>query len=229
MRSARQMVEDGLPWFSTALAAASAAVPGAQFFTEGAPPLFPLSAALVSLIGAFIVLFVLWPSRRRTVRRRVVLSTFIAGLVFLMAYWVVLPDWTASPPDEQAGPRWQVGFGHASWSLTELGRSRLDETPGATNTDLLLQVAGFQDGGPDRIWKKSTINAAGTILVVLYMSGFAAWTTSFALLGRRYFSTRSSRPADDKAEKKDDAPLLSVEVTLNRKKKARRWIGAARR
>jgi hypothetical protein len=48
----------------------------------------------------------------------------------------------------------------------------------------MMHGTGFQEGGPQSIWKPWTINVAGGVLIALYFSCFMVWTAGFKCLAR---------------------------------------------
>jgi hypothetical protein len=178
---------DSIKWFG---AATGALVPAWDFFKHDVPPLFPeigllmcaVSGAIAIVVSAYI------PSRPKPIHglqaivwRGTILIVMSLGV--LISYRILLESWTVLEPQSYQ-QRFQVGFGVVDWSLTNLGQEMKHAGNIRVADDLMLAGHAFRPGGPATIWKQSTIDSAGLILILLYVVGFVLWTTGFALLSK---------------------------------------------
>lgn len=171
-------------------AAGGVAVPGAQFFTDNAPPLFPKAALVTAIIGVAL-LCVIWayapPRSRKTTALAVPLRLSLVLLpiaVILMIGLVIIDHWTTSTaPGRKISV--QLGFGSAAWSLTPDGQECLAQSNGSIER-CLLREAAYSEHGPERLWKPWTVYCAGILLIALYLLSFSAWTVALGIIAKYY-------------------------------------------
>jgi hypothetical protein len=75
--------------------------------------------------------------------------------------------------------RIQIGFGMLDWTLTDAS-SPSDQRP----IDVLMNHGSVDQDRAMKYWKPWTVYAAGTSLIVLYLSGFSLWTAAFGIFAR---------------------------------------------
>jgi hypothetical protein len=161
---------------------AGVATPAALWFSTYTPPLFPgiafVTAGLSTVIAATIPKRN--PDRTGSTVKTWILAAIAIGLLttYILAFQLTT---VAVPPDDDK--RLQIGFGKAAFSLTDVGRSWTRDRPSISPEEMLMNEAAFSPGGVYKIWNKPSVAAAGALLIVLYLVGFATWTAAFAMLG----------------------------------------------
>jgi hypothetical protein len=185
-------LQSSLAWFASAT---GTVVPAWGFFKNWAPPLFPVIGILLAPMSAALIYFV---SQQRTAGSkllRIGMTLLGLGIVQIIAYVVLLPQWAVMDPAEN---HWyQVGFGLSDWSLTDVGRFDKARVPDATAGHLMLIEAAFSPDGPKKIWKPWSIAAAGTVLLLLFVGGFIFWTSGFACLAKHKSSVQANASPND--------------------------------
>jgi hypothetical protein len=161
-------------------------VPGYQFFTSFPPPLFPgISLITAGLSSAILFIVLAWrpkADRRSAAMPRVVhvAGRYIGSAVLLLVFYVLLFGFTTI--GAPSGKRLQIGFGRATWSLTDAGRDWVKTQPTITVVQMVTNEAAFEQDRIGILWTTWSINLAGALLILLFVLCFASWTTGFALL-----------------------------------------------
>lgn len=106
------------------------------------------------------------------------------AIVTLIVYSVLLNLWSVVDPQTER-VRFQIGFGLADWSLTDLGRRVKSQFPSLTAAQLLMTDKGFHMGGSTGIWERWSVYSAGFLLIGLYLAAFISWTIALALSAAR--------------------------------------------
>jgi hypothetical protein len=171
-------------------------LPGVSFFLGWAPPGF--SAVTLLCGGGAVAIFLLRFSKPNAgpdgVRRgaRAVAVAIILAMVycFLFSYVTV-----GSPAPRTERARYQVGFGLATFSLTDVASAFAKEHPDYTKEDLMLAFGAYTDGATSRIWKTWSIFTAGGALTVLFALTYYSWTSGLAWLAHSLKSPGRRRAA----------------------------------
>lgn len=175
-----------LQWIAGIAGGVGTLVPGASFFTQQAPPLFAPVGLLTSAAAVAVLIrrYLQAPHGTRTMKtvaRLIVLSLVLAGAyVFALDYLTVLP------PSGRPGPRVQIGFGMAPWSLTPeaLGLVADPKLDLKTPQDLMLAFGAYPGGSgtTSQIWRPWTIGTSGGLLIALFLCGFICLASGFGTL-----------------------------------------------
>lgn len=171
------------------------AVPGYQFFTSFPPPLFPgISLITAALSAAVLVIVIAWRPKaddRLDGMPPVVRlgGRFIGSAVLLLILYILLLQFTTI--ETSSGKRLQIGFGQASWSLTEAGRDWIKAQPTITVGQMVADEAASNQDRISILWTARSIYLAGVLLVVLFVLCFLIWTTGFALLAKHQNLTQA--------------------------------------
>ncbi|MDH5415063.1 MAG: hypothetical protein OEW87_13085 [Flavobacteriaceae bacterium] len=165
-------------------------VPGYAFFTSYPPPLFPEISIVISALSILIIIAAFRYKPKQIAETyglplfvKIAIILIVAALVILVFYVIFLQNWTVLDP-QSSEVRFQIGFGKCSCGLTEAGLMLKEKFPNETVRDWMLREAAFRSNGPNIIWKSCAINAAGIILILIYLLGFILWTSGFSLLAR---------------------------------------------
>lgn len=161
-------------------------LPGIAYWRESAPPLLGAWSFLVT--GVALALLVYGYSKRLVPQHipRSALRYILAAMVLAIAYGVCL-RYTTVQHSKRKGPRYQIGFHTFDWSVKDPEeKGRLSKSMGKelTAEELMNAYGAFNPGGPEKVWKFWTIIVAGTLLLLLFVSGFIFWTYGLALLAR---------------------------------------------
>lgn len=185
-----KQLNEALKWLALLAAGIGSSMPGITFFTEYAPPLLEGWSLLVTALAIPILFFGYFrPFRSRRLLRLALVSVVFA-VVLLIVYSVLLNMTTVRPPAPRGGARFQVGWGKAVWGLQPAAREVVEADGSLSVQELMLLFAGYQEGGPEKIWKVWVIVLFGVLLTVVFVTAFFLWTYGFALLAQ-FLSVRS--------------------------------------
>src|SRR5437762_2149218 len=127
-------------------AASGAGLPALSYFTTFAPPLFA-GASLITggLAAAILVIAAAWKTKDGaavpgSVKTAVI--CLVAALASLIAYSLLLQFTTVVGP-ESDGARYQIGFGRAEFSLTDVAKGHLKHNPTLQPKQLMMYEAAF--------------------------------------------------------------------------------------
>jgi hypothetical protein len=160
-----------------------AGLPALSYFKDYAPPLFAGASVIITALAAAILL-VATPRKAQPGSNKLVITYLSLALALLIAYALFLTFTTVVGPDNN-GARYQIGFGRAQFSLTDVARGYLRDDPTLQPKDLMLYEKAFDQGRIPILWQTWSVYAAGLILIVVYFFGFIFWTIGFALLAKR--------------------------------------------
>jgi hypothetical protein len=169
--------------------AATASAPLWSVFPD-APPLVPYGRPTVAAACAVLLVVVFMrprvgrTCRERTTRLRWAVLWLGAALVLLSVYNMLLNELTVLEPQTYK-TRFQVGFGRAEWSLTDVGRAMVREHPLWTPEQLMLGAGAFQSNtGAMLVWQPWSVRIAGLVLVGVYFPLFVSWIMAVAIAAR---------------------------------------------
>ena len=199
-------VEQGLKVASRLAAGAGALVPLLSPIIAVAPPLFPVIGSVISAVAAAVVIAVSLYQFRRPSRKAGLPTGVRRGLVFIclaiaaIALYALLLD-SCSVDVPGRSTRVQVGFGTRQWTLTRAANEVKARSPELDSPYvLMLSMGGFEPGGVYRIWRKSTVYAAGSLTMLAFLAAAVLWTLGWSLLGRAIGEARGKAvpagPAD---------------------------------
>lgn len=177
---------DNLKWFG---AGGVSLIPGIGLFTDYSPPLIPdgkvfsVAVSMAIICGCFLLAPRITVASVRLPQKMTRKAWGLIGVavVLYVVYASFLGYCTVLEPQNYS-QRFQIGFGKSDWSLTPEGVELKYGNPSATLEDWMMMEGAFRQGGPDIIWKTWTINAAGFLLVMIYLVSFVLWTLGFSNL-----------------------------------------------
>jgi hypothetical protein len=181
----------GFKFAKSIVAGIGVLLPGLSYFTSYPPPLLDETAILTSALAALTVIITYYynpqgpsdsghglPPLVKLARKALLFS-----LILLVLYLLLLPLCTVVAPGTRN--RFQIGFGKASWSLTDEGKRVKAQHPNETVQDWMEDDALFRPGGPDVIWKTWTISLFGVVMIVTFILAFILWTFVWSLLAKQ--------------------------------------------
>jgi hypothetical protein len=178
------VIKGALKNLSVLAGALGSLLPGLTYFLHAAPPLFALSALLSGglALAIFVRVFVTGPDRVAAAKKG---FHYVLVAVFMgTAYGMLLPLLTVTPPTHStfARERFQIGFRTFDFSLTPEARNKKQQFDLKTPEDLMLAFGGYEPGATTLIWRPWTIQTAGLILIVIFLTTFLLWAYGLALL-----------------------------------------------
>lgn len=167
-------------------AVSGAGLPAITYFTTLAPPLFAEAGLITSaLAGAILIIAATWKAKNDTGLGYVKIAAgFLAVAIPLLVAYSLLLNFTTVVGPGVDGTRYQIGFGRAEFSLTEVGNAYVKHNPTLQPKQLMMNEAAFDQDRVPILWKTWLIYAAGLLLIVVYFFGFLCWTIGFALLAK---------------------------------------------
>ena len=188
MKMDTQSLKTGAKWLVGT--ASSVGVPAYSFFTSYTPPLFPgISIITAALSGAILFVVACWtpkPDKKSATLPGIVRmggKILFISLILIIVYILFLQSTTVVNPNQQSD-RFQIGFWKCDWTLTEYGKELKDKNPSWTTT-AMLESDGFAQDRVPIIWETLSVYIAGTLLILLYLSGFIMWAIGFGMLSKQ--------------------------------------------
>jgi hypothetical protein len=166
-------------------------LPGFVYFTKYPPPLFPGFTLLTTAFATATIGITYYyslpsqtssPSQRLPPILRMALKAFIASIVLLILYLILLDLCTVLIPGTTQ--RIQIGFDKFDWSLTAYGKQVKASKPFATPQQWLWDESYATDA-PKLLWTSWTIYLSGILMIVDFMFAFVLWTFGWSLIAKQ--------------------------------------------